>query len=149
MTDQAGVVIEVVESGVRRRGAHVCVLGRDIRFDVRSLQAATFTHLDDIDTDLLVVISSVAYADRVTKRRLGQGWPRSMTLSVPVCNPETWRKVELHLSSLLRMLTGDAWALEFRQRERRNDIVQGFIPGLSDDFAGATIIPYGCRSSLG
>lgn len=142
MTVPASVVIQVVEDGARRRRADVCALDKDIRFDVRALQAATFTHLDDMDTDLLVIISSVAYADRKTKRRLGHGWPRSITLSLPVFNPETWRKVELQLTSALRLLTGDAWTLEFRRREQRNRIIQGFIPGLSDGFAGATIIPY-------
>lgn len=142
MTDQAGIVIEVVEGGESRRRADVCVLDKDIRFDAKALQAATFTRLDDIDTDLLVIISSVAYADRKTKRQLGQGWSRSITLSVPVFNPETWRKVELQLTSLLRLLTGDAWTLEFRRREHRSRFVQDFIPGLSDAFAGATIIPY-------
>lgn len=142
MTESSGIVIEVVENGARSRRVNECVLDKDIRFDGESLQAATFTRLDDIDTDLLVVISAVRYADRKTKRRLGSGWPRTITLSIPVYNLDTWRKVELHLTSLLRMLTGDAWTLEFRKRTQRNRIVQGFIPGLSDDFAGATIIPY-------
>lgn len=142
MSAQPSTVIEVVEGSAGRRRANQCVLNKDIRFDAKSLQAATFTVLDDVDTDLLVVISAVAYADRKTMRRLGRGWPRSITLSIPVFNLETWRKVELQLTSLLRILTGDAWTLEFRRREQRNRIVQGFIPGLSDQFAGATIIPY-------
>ncbi len=142
MSDSSETVIEVVEGSARRRRENQCVLDEDIRYDVKSLEAATFTHLDDVDTDLLVVISAVAYADRKIKRRLGRGWSRAIALSIPVYHPEIWRKVELHLTGLLRLLSGDAWTLEFRRREQRNRMIQGFVPGLSSDYAGSTVIPY-------
>jgi 7-cyano-7-deazaguanine synthase in queuosine biosynthesis len=142
MTQPEPYAINVVENSRSRSRTGDCVLGHDIRFDVKALQAATFTYLDDVDIDLLVVLATVAYADRNHHRHLGTRWSRDLWLRVPVYEIDKWRKASPHLTSVLRGLTGDAWTFEFVQRRGRNEISQHFIPGLSNDFKGATIIPY-------
>lgn len=123
-------------------GRRVCVLGKDVSFDKTALERATYTPLEDIDTDLLVVIASVAYVDRLISRRRGTQWGRTLNVTLPVYHPDVWERVGVDLATLLRMLTGDTWTLEFVGRKKRNEMTQSFFGSLSPDFAGATVVPY-------
>jgi hypothetical protein len=124
------------------KGRRVCVLGEDVSFDKGALERATYTPLEDIDTDLLVVIAAIAYVDRLISRRRGTQWGRILNVTLPVYFPELWEHVRVSLATLLRMLTGDAWTLQFVQRKKRNEMTQEFLSSLSPDFAGSTVIPY-------
>jgi hypothetical protein len=124
------------------KGTRLCVLERDLSFDKKALERATYTKLEDIDTDLLVVIASIAYVDRLISRRRGTQWGRALSVSIPVYHAEAWERVQQSLCTLLRSLTGDAWTLTFVAREKRNEMRQEFIGSLSPDFSGSTVIPY-------
>jgi len=93
------------------------------------------------DIDLLVVISAVSYVDRLIRRRRGTQWSRALVVRVPVYHPETWNRLAGHLSATLRLLSGDAWTFDFRQRQRPQQ-PQQFLPSLPLSFEGATVIPY-------
>lgn len=134
--------VEVVESRTDGApGRRQCVLDDNITFDKVAIERASFRPLDDIDIDLLVVISAVAYVDRLIRRRRGTQWSRALVLRLPVYYPETWSRLAGSLSATLRLLSGDAWAFDFRQRQRPQQ-PQQFLPSLSPSFEGATVIPY-------
>lgn len=142
MKDRAIHYVDVVES--RADGApghHQCVLDENIRFDKSAIERATFRPLDDIDIDLLVVISAVAYVDRLVRRRRGTRWSRALIVRIPVYDPETWRRLAGGLSATLRLLSGDEWTFDFRQRQHPQH-PQQFLHSLSPSFEGATVIPY-------
>jgi hypothetical protein len=134
--------IDVVERRSDSASGHrQCVLGTDIHFDKSAIERATFRALEDQDIDLLVVISSVAYVDRLISRRRGTRWWRSLSVQIPVYHVDVWERLAGKLSAILRLLTGDAWTFRFRSRERKQQW-QEYLPSLSDNFEGATVIPY-------
>jgi hypothetical protein len=126
----------------RSSGVRQCVLGEDVKFDKSALEASTSTKLEDIDVDLLVVIASVAYADRLVSRRRGTRWARHLSLTIPVYHPETWLRLEANLMRLLGDLSGDVWQIQFVARTKSNEMQQEVMPGHSKSFEGATVIPY-------
>lgn len=142
MTELATHYVEVTDKRSRSSRSRLCVLNEDLRFDTSALAASTSRPLDDLDTDLLVVLASVAYTDRLISRRRGTRWARNLVLSIPVYHPERWEPISNEISALLRMLSGDVWTIVFGRRTKPNEMIQGFLPGLSSDFRGATIIPY-------
>jgi hypothetical protein len=142
MKNKAIHYVDVVESRTDGApGRQQCVLDHNITFDKAAIEQATFRPLDDIDIDLLVVISAVSYVDRLIRRRRGTQWSRALVVRVPVHHPETWSRLAGHLSATLRLLSGDAWTFDFRQRQRPQQ-PQQFLPSLPPSFEGATVIPY-------
>lgn len=134
--------VDVIEGRSGRVVGHrQCVLDTNIRFDKSAIERATFRPLEDVDIDLLVVIASVAYVDRLISRRRGTRWSRSLCVQIPVYHLDIWERLAGKLSAVLRLLTGDAWTFRFRARERKQQW-QDFFPLLSESFAGATVIPY-------
>lgn len=72
----------------------------------------------DRGLDLLVLAAHVHAADtrlsRVTESQ--DSWTREIRLVVPVGDPGRWTAVTALLTRMLDFLTGDRWALTFRQR---------------------------------
>jgi 7-cyano-7-deazaguanine synthase in queuosine biosynthesis len=123
-------------------GAISCVLGSELRFDRGALERCSSTPLEEIDVDLLVVLASIAFADRRVSRRRGSRWGRALALSVPVYLPAEWERVASKLASLLLDVSGDAWRLEFSRRTAADELRQLFLPQLPREFRGATVAPY-------
>ena len=69
-----------------------------------------------LNVDLVRIALLVYAADRSTIRRVGRtNWSsRDFSLTVPVSNARLWDPVVDELRSLLALLTGDTWALNFR-----------------------------------
>ena len=69
-----------------------------------------------LNVDLVRLALLVFAADRSTIRRVGStNWSsRDFFLAVPVSDAQQWEVVSVELSNLLELLTGDTWALEFR-----------------------------------
>jgi hypothetical protein len=136
-------VIEVLENSRShaKGGPTSCVLGRELRFDRAALERCANSHVDDLDVDLLVVLASVAFADRHVRRRRSH-WERLMTLSVPVHLPSVWKSAASLLVGSLHDVTGDTWELEFRARNKADTLRQLFLPKLPREFRDATIVPY-------
>lgn len=136
--------IEVLEKGGRRPkgNSNSCVLGDELRFDRDTLERCSSSLLEELDVDLLVVLASIAFADRRICRRRGARWGRALALSIPVHLPKVWGRVRSPLASLLRDVTGDTWRLEFRARSQGDELRQLFIPRLPREFRDATVVPY-------
>lgn len=69
-----------------------------------------------ISVDLVRLALLVFTADRSTIRRVGTtNWSsRNFSLTVPVSDSRSWDSVSNELAGLLAFLTGDTWALHFR-----------------------------------
>ena len=69
-----------------------------------------------LNIDLVRLALLVFAADRSTIRRVGStSWSsRDFFLTVPVSDARTWEVVSVELGNLLGFLTGDTWALDFR-----------------------------------
>jgi len=119
------------------------MIGRELRFDREALARGCSTSLEKVDVDLLVVLASLAFADRRTRRRRDGDWGRRLSLSIPVYQPGTWSRLGSALGSLLHDVSGDVWNLKFRKRTKPDELRQGFLPGLMPrEFLGATVLPY-------
>lgn len=67
--------------------------------------------------DLLLFSAGVYVADKKTARsNADDAWSRSFTLRSPVADKDLWTGQAGALSSALAFLTGDRWALSFRQK---------------------------------
>jgi hypothetical protein len=119
-----------------------CAVGKELSFDRGALERCSSTPLDDLDVDLLVVLASIAFADRRVSRRRGTRWGRALALSIPVHQPVEWERGSSELASLLQDVSGDTWRLEFRQRVAGDELRQLFLPQLPREFRGATVVPY-------
>ena len=111
---------EVVESGRRPRNSNAvhCVLGQHLIIDPDKLGGYCLTTLPRRVDDLVVVAGAVAFADKITPRRVAQSWGRKLSVLVPVLDLDFWtqRKVQKALTDSLTLLTGDIWHFEFSQR---------------------------------
>ena len=69
-----------------------------------------------LNVDLVRLALLVFAADRSTIRRVGTtNWAsRDFSLTVPVADAQSWDTLSGELGNLLAFLTGDAWALNFR-----------------------------------
>ena len=69
-----------------------------------------------LNVDLVRLALLVFAADRSTIRRVGTtNWSnRDFSLTVPVSDAQSWETVSDDLGGLLAFLTGDTWALDFR-----------------------------------
>jgi 7-cyano-7-deazaguanine synthase in queuosine biosynthesis len=105
-------------SSDRPSGSVPLVLGRDIIVDSSALQAYCFKPLSTALYDLILVAAAIAAADRRVRRSRSIGWARSLSLSVPVHEPDKWSDAAVirHLNDVLRFLTGDRWSFVFRKR---------------------------------
>ena len=136
--------IEVLERGGQpsASGATTCSVGTELRFDRSAIERTSSSKLEELDVDLLTVLASVAFADRRVSRRRGRRWARAIALSIPVHRPRTWEQSASALVASLRELTGDSWRFEFRKRKEDDELRQGFLPGLTHELRGATVVPY-------
>ena len=77
------------------------------------------------NVDLVRLAMLVYAADRSTVRAVGStNWSsRDIALTVPVFDAQPWNAVAADLSELLAFLTGDAWAVEFRNARPRSEHV--------------------------
>lgn len=92
------------------------------------------SHFSPELADLVDVAMAVYTADRVCPRparsnRYDHHWHRSLSLRVPVRNPELWqdRELLLKLGDVLAFMTDDDWEFEFCERVGVHRHVQGFL----------------------
>lgn len=88
-------------------------IGRQILFDTDSLNALDVEGCKPLHYDLLVLCAAIELADRRWSRP--QEWRRSLHVTIPVIDLETWQKPEVlrRLLSVLTHLTGDDWRFSF------------------------------------
>ena len=81
--------------------------------------------------DFVRIAAAVFTADRSTPRkRGGSNWnSRYIGLTVPVGAPDRWHLVSEDLESLLNMLTGDRWGIEFVHSHVSKEPIAKLVPG--------------------
>ena len=114
--------VDVVEEGSRvRSGIVPCVIGKgkNLRFDLDSLQSYFFESWNPLVFDALVVAAAVEFCDK-TLPRPSRDWGRDIALKIPVHDVGCWeaRAVFQALSDALNFLAGDRWTFQFRPRRR-------------------------------
>lgn len=84
-----------------------------------------------LNVDLVRIAAAVFAADRsIPRERGGSNWnSREIGLCVPVNLPCPWESVKDELASLLGLLTGDVWTLEFVQSDASTEAAAEFTPG--------------------
>lgn len=75
------------------------------------------------NVDFVRIAVTVLAADRSTRRKYGgSSWNcRDIGLTVPVHHPDRWNAVSDKLGSLLGLLTGDRWSLDFIETPRLDE----------------------------
>ena len=93
-----------------------CTVGTDLQIDPRAIQDLSRGFLEDIEQDLVLLAGAIAFADRRVPRRSAEGWPRTISISLPVSDPARWSSALVNdpLRDALRCVTGDHWDIEFR-----------------------------------
>ena len=101
-----------------QRGWSEVRLNRDIRFSTAALESYAFSTWEPVVFDAMVVAASIEYAD-VSCRRPSHGWPRWLSIRVPVDDPARWKAAAVSgaLRDAVQFLTGDYWSVEFVQRQ--------------------------------
>jgi hypothetical protein len=96
-------------------GPYSIRIGEDIIFDADVLEALAQDGCLPVHYDLLVLCAAIEFADRHWKRP--HGWSRTLQVTVPVIELETWQSAEATgtLAHTLRFLTGDSWNFNFVQ----------------------------------
>ncbi|WP_437193314.1 7-cyano-7-deazaguanine synthase [Planctomicrobium sp. SH527] len=89
--------------------------------------------------DLVRIASSVFFADRIIKRdRRGgpQAWPRTISLSLEVANPDFWidANVSQCLHDALHFVSGDNWLIQFLPSTAQSSPGLEWQPPLSSAF---------------
>lgn len=114
--------VDVIEEGTRvRPGVMPCVIGkgRNIHFDIDTLQSYFFEVWNPLIFDALVVAAAVEFCDK-TLPRPSRDWGRDVTVRILVHNVGHWKApaVFCALSDALNFITGDRWTFQFRPRRR-------------------------------
>lgn len=102
--------------------------------------------------DLLVLASHVQAADILISREIESqdSWTREIRLIVPVSNVELWNKSLITLTRMLNFLTGDLWAISFRQRITNiSSIAPSGTPNLVETFDVVSLFSGGLDSLIG
>jgi len=98
-----------------------CIVGTHLKIDPSDIQDFSHGLLKPVEQDLILLVAAVAFADRRVARQRSTGWSRTIRLSLPVSNTSLWSSnpIKRLLRDTLSSVSGDHWALEFKQ---------GFIP---------------------
>ncbi|SCA56745.1 conserved hypothetical protein [Candidatus Terasakiella magnetica] len=94
-----------------------CVVGENLKFSTENLASYFYKNQDDLLFDVFSLAATVEYCD-FSQSRSQKTWARKFNISLPVNNPELWQSPEVSdaLCQALRILTGDTWNINFRQR---------------------------------
>ena len=114
-------VIDVVEKGrCPRKGNEVFEFSRDFSFSTAALESYAFARWEEVIFDAMVVAAAIEHADRIVKRP-PRGWPRQLSVRVPVHDPDRWNDAEVisALHDAIGFLTGDYWSISFIKRRSR------------------------------
>lgn len=118
--------IDVVESGRRARKGHIALdLEKHIKFSTEGLESYAFARWEPIIYDTMVLAAAIEYGDKILKRPQS-GWPRRISLRIPVENPNRWNSpaVSKALHDTVKFLTGDYWTIEFIGRSSAAPVPQ-------------------------
>ena len=124
------------------KGAIPCVVGRDLKFSTKVLEAYRFRPLTPEIHDLMLLAGAVSFADSLVTRKTSKGWSRYFEIYLPVYNPGFWcqGKILSSLRNVLEPLTGDFWHFNFLQRNNTCPASSQIL--FEMDEGPITVIPY-------
>ena len=66
--------------------------------------------------DFLTIAMAVTAADTfVLRKDNANGWCRSFSITLPLCQPAIWQANKVHLEHILHFLSGDIWQFDFQE----------------------------------
>ncbi|PJG85799.1 Qat anti-phage system QueC-like protein QatC [Conservatibacter flavescens] len=66
--------------------------------------------------DFLTIAMAVTAADTfVLRKDTANGWCRSFSITLPLCQPDIWHANKAHLEQILHFLSGDIWQFNFQE----------------------------------
>jgi 7-cyano-7-deazaguanine synthase in queuosine biosynthesis len=128
---------------------------RTFRLDINLSPVFKFSwKVDELGLDFLVICACVYAVDKIVPRAAtADHWTRTLDVSIPVRNLQTWVATADALAETVSFLTGDSWSFEFteagrsfaRRRANRRPSANGFpkspvvslLSGGLDSFIGA------------
>ena len=79
--------IDVIEPGRRVRNGRISLdLNQDVKFSTKALETYSFARWEPVIYDAMVVAAVIEYGDTIVKRP-SLGWPRQISLRIPVHDP--------------------------------------------------------------
>lgn len=112
------VKVAVSEPGASpREGWLDCEFDRNIRFCTAALESYAFSKWEPVIFDAMLVAASLEFTD-LSCRRSSLGWPRRLSMGIPVDDPARWEEpaVKDRLLDAIEFLTGDHWSISFFER---------------------------------
>ncbi len=65
--------------------------------------------------DFLTIAMAVTAADTfILRKDTANGWCRSFSITLPLCQPDIWQANKVHLEQILHFLSGDIWQFDFQ-----------------------------------
>lgn len=103
--------------GSQQDGWLECEVNRNILFSTAALESYAFSKWEPVIFDAMLVAASVEFTD-LSCRRPSLGWPRRLSIRVPVADPDRWEApaVKDSLLDAIEFVTGDHWSIEFLKR---------------------------------
>ena len=95
-----------------------CELNRNIQFSTEALESYAFSKWEPVIFDAMLVAASVEFAD-LSCRRPSLGWPRRLSIRIPVDDPARWEAAPVKdgLLKAVQFVTGDHWSINFSGRK--------------------------------
>ncbi|WGE92159.1 Qat anti-phage system QueC-like protein QatC [Actinobacillus genomosp. 1] len=104
-------VVPVRLYGMGDRNLQIAHIGNKVLDSVRRLGV----ELNNQTMDFLTIAMAVTAADTfVLRKNTANGWCRSFSITLPLCQPDIWHTNKTHLEHILHFLSGDIWQFDFQ-----------------------------------
>lgn len=104
-------VIPVRLYGMGDKNLQIAYIGNRILKQVKKLGVVP----SDTVMDFLTIALAVTAADTfVLRKDTANGWCRSFSITLPLCQPDIWHTNKTHLEQILHFLSGDIWQFNFQ-----------------------------------
>lgn len=97
--------------GMGDKHLQIAHIGNKVLDSVRRLGVG----LNNQVMDFLTIAMAVTAADTfVLRKDTANGWCRSFSITLPLCQPDIWHTNKAHLEQILHFLSGDIWQFNFQ-----------------------------------
>ena len=98
--------------GMGNKNLQIAHIGNMVLDSVRRLGI----RLNNQVMDFLTIAMAVTAADTfVLRKDTANGWCRSFSITLPLCQPAIWQANKVHLEHILHFLSGDIWQFDFQE----------------------------------
>lgn len=115
LTNLPDDVIPVQLYGMGDKNLQIAHIGNKVLDRVKRLGI----ELNNQVMDFLTIAMAVTAADTfVLRKDTANGWCRSFSITLPLCQPDIWQANKVHLEQILHFLSGDIWQFDFQENGR-------------------------------